>query len=89
MDWTKIHEEFPEEGSYVCAKMENKKDALLCRYKNDSFGLGDDDFKIKSWRYLLPPMPQNPKRQNRNPQSTSRDEDRINADSSALLQHLV
>ena len=53
MNWIKIVEELPENGSIVYAKMEGNP-ILLRKFKNDSFGLGDDDLKIVSWRYAIP-----------------------------------
>ena len=52
MKWNSILDELPMNGSIVYVKMINKPE-MLCNYKNDSFGLGDYDFKIVKWRYAI------------------------------------
>lgn len=53
MKWKSILDELPMNGSLVYVKTSKKSDELLCNYKNDSFGLGDFDFKIIKWRYAI------------------------------------
>lgn len=89
MKWIKIKDDLPIEGSFVLARIENKKHSLLCRYKNDSFGLGDDDFKVDSWKYIIAPMQHDPTIHTHNLQSTSQAEDHINVYSSGLQQRLA
>lgn len=75
MNGIKITEELPENGSIVYAKMEGSPE-LLCKFKNDSFGLGDDDFKIISWRYAIPVLVTNLKPLYCSPRSILHTEDR-------------
>ena len=58
MKWINIDRDLPEDGAIVYVKITGKPE-ILCNYKNDSFGLGDYDFKIVKWRYaiLLPSKP--------------------------------
>lgn len=89
MNWTKITDDFPVEGSVVCAKLQGKKHFILCQYKNDSFGLGDDDLRVIRWGYIVPPMQRDLERPIRNLESTSQAEDHISADFSGLRQRLA
>lgn len=54
MRWIKIIHDLPVENSLVYVKLENKSDEILCNYKDDSFGLGDYDFRVIKWKYALP-----------------------------------
>lgn len=54
MEWIKITDELPINGSIVYAKTASQSQGFLCKFKNDSFGLGDHDFKVIEWRYLYP-----------------------------------
>ena len=53
--WNSIINDFPENDAYVYVKLSNRHESLLCRYKNDSFGLGDLDLEVERWRYVFPP----------------------------------
>lgn len=53
MEWKEITEDLPSEKSFVLAKVNNYPDLFLCCYKNDSFGLGDLDWEIERWIYLV------------------------------------
>ena len=53
MNWTKINDELPEDGYLVFVKIGRKKVDTLCKYNNDSFGLGDLDFEVSKWRYVV------------------------------------
>lgn len=53
MKWISVKEEFPRNGDMVCVKIP-KKDPFICIYKDDSFGLGDLDFKVTQWRLMGP-----------------------------------
>lgn len=59
MNWTSILNDFPEEGSIVFVRIERKNSHFLCKFKNDSFGLGDEDFRVLEWRYAIPPKSEN------------------------------
>lgn len=88
MNWIKIEEDLPINGSIVRVELSKKK-TNLCIYKNDSFGLGDNDFKVLKWMYLIPPTQSDLKHQNRNPQSTLPVVDHTDAYSLGLRQHLA
>lgn len=76
MNWTNITSEFPEEGSIVFVKVARRKNYLLCQFKNDSFGLGDLDFRVSKWRYVVPPRSQSLRSPYYSPRSTLQAEDR-------------
>lgn len=88
MKWINIIDQFPEDGAIVYAKM-NGKPEILCNYKNDSFGLGDYDFRVVKWRYAIQPTVSDPKFLNYNLRSTLLAEGRINDDFSGLRQRLA
>lgn len=52
MTYIKITEDLPINGSFVYAKMKGKPE-MLRLYKDDSFGLGDDDYLVTRWRYVF------------------------------------
>jgi len=87
MKWTNIIEALPENGSIVYARIEGKPN-LLCKFKNDSFGLGDDDFNVVSWRYAIPLLVPNQEYHCYSPQSTLHIVDHRLAYSSGQLQSL-
>ena len=76
LNWTNIINELPEEGSIVFVRIGRKKTDILCRFRNDSFGLGDDDFQVSKWRYVVPPNSPGPKHPYYNPLSILQVEDR-------------
>jgi len=54
MNWINIEEDFPVDQDLVCVKLE-RGDVAICRYRNDSFGLGDSDFDVIQWRSMFVP----------------------------------
>lgn len=53
MEWISIVCDIPPEGAIVYAYV-HRKATLLCKYVNDSFGLGDLDFDVTKWCYAFP-----------------------------------
>lgn len=88
MKWININKDFPAEGSIVFVRIENIDGEMLCKFKNDSFGLGDLDFNVTKWRYAIPNVSTNLKSPYYNLQSTSHTEDRKDAYSLELLENL-
>ncbi len=87
MNWNDINDELPSDNTIVYAMLGNVE--ALCRYKNDSFGLGDADFKVKKWRYAVPSLPAKDLRSRYySSRSTSRIEDRKGVGFLESLPHL-
>jgi hypothetical protein len=53
MKWNNIDEGFPDNGAILWVKIPGLQD-ILCKFRDDSFGLGDLDFKVIKWRYAIP-----------------------------------
>lgn len=84
MEWIKTKDDLPKNGSYVLARIGNGS-AVLCQFKNDSFGLGDDDMWISSWKYLVVSNQEPPRK---NPRSTLQAADHKDVDSLKLSENL-
>ena len=85
MTWTNIEEDFPTDQDLVCVKLE-RGDVAICRYRNDSFGLGDTDFEVTQWRSVAATHQACP---NSLPQPTERAWDRKGVYSSVLQRNLA
>lgn len=85
MNWINIEEDFPIDQDLVCVKLE-RGDVAICRYRNDSFGLGDNDFEVIQWRSMFVPDQASP---NHILQPTGQAWDHINGDFSGLQRNLV
>lgn len=71
MDWNEISDGLPEEGAMVYATLVNSR-TVLCIFRDDSFGLHDDDINVIKWAYLAPYRYKSKGFPRYNPQSTSR-----------------
>ena len=85
MNWINIEEDLPIDEDLVCVKTE-RGETTVCRFRNDSFGLGDQDFSVVEWRSI-----QHPDQvcQMQRPQSIAQAWDHKGADFSRLRQHLA
>ena len=87
MEFIHVKDDLPANGSYVLARI-GKGHPMLCQYKNDSFGFGDDDMWISSWAYLLPSVKHSPACRLENPLSTLLTGHHTGLGSSELLRNL-
>lgn len=87
MNWISIINEIPPNGAIVFARTKGKTE-LLCKFTNDSFGIGDMDFEVVKWRYAVPPTKEGQAFRHYTPRSTSHTEDHKDVYSLELLQNL-
>lgn len=88
MSWTLVEEDIPNENGYYWTFIVGKK-PKLCRFENDSFGLGDDDFNIVAWEPCEPPSLQDLKDRLGSRLCISQASVNTDVDSSRLCQNLA
>jgi hypothetical protein len=86
MKWIKLDEALPENDTLCWVNLAGE-DPLLCLYANDSFGLGDDDFKILAWKEARVILNRPKEDRYCSPESTSQEPDHTYADSSRSSGH--